>query len=41
MNITNLEVAKGRVAHQNTSIPQLIQVSAATADINSDVVNLE
>jgi iterative type I PKS product template protein len=40
MNIANLEVLKGLVAQKDTSVPQLIQVSAATANINSGVVDL-
>jgi iterative type I PKS product template protein len=41
MNITNLEVLKGLVAKKNLTTPQLIQVSAETADIYSDAVNLK
>ena len=40
MNILNLEVLKGLVANKNTKVPQVIQVSATTADIHSNVVDL-
>lgn len=41
MNVANLEVLKGLVAQKNTKAPQLIQVSAATADIHSGIVDLK
>ncbi|KAL4995984.1 hypothetical protein BDV10DRAFT_202678 [Aspergillus recurvatus] len=41
MNMTDLEVVKGLVAHKNTSQPQLFQVAATTADIHSGMVELE
>ena len=41
MNVVNLEVLKGLVAQKNTKLPQLIRVSAATADINSGIINLK
>ncbi|KAJ5769696.1 Type I Polyketide synthases (Type I PKS) [Penicillium odoratum] len=41
INITNLEVLKGLVAQKNTSQPQLLQVSATTADINTGILDLE
>ena len=41
MNLANLEVLKGLVAQKNTNTPQLIQVSAATADFNSGTVDLK
>jgi iterative type I PKS product template protein len=41
MNITDLEVLKGLVAKKNPTIPQLIRVSAETANIYSDAVNLK
>ncbi|RMZ83617.1 hypothetical protein DV738_g925, partial [Chaetothyriales sp. CBS 135597] len=40
LNVANLVVTKGLVAQKNTTIPQLIQVTATTADINSGVMNL-
>ncbi|KAL9094354.1 MAG: hypothetical protein Q9165_003495 [Trypethelium subeluteriae] len=40
MNIANLAVTKGLVAQSNTKIPQLIQVTAATTDANSNGVDL-
>ncbi len=40
MNIASLEVLKGLVANNNTDTPQLIQVSVATADINSNTAEL-
>jgi iterative type I PKS product template protein len=41
MNFANLEVVKGLVAKKNRTIPQLIQVSAETADIYSEAVSLK
>ena len=41
MNVANLEVLKGLVAHKDTKNPQLIQVSAATEDIDSGIVDLK
>ncbi|KAA8646590.1 hypothetical protein EYZ11_006290 [Aspergillus tanneri] len=41
MNIINLEVLKGLVAHKNTEKPQILQVAASTADINSGILELE
>lgn len=41
MNVANLEVLKGLVAQKNVKTPQLIQVSAATADIHSGIVDLK
>lgn len=41
IDISNLTVREGLVAHKNTSVPQLIQVSIWTADINSGVAQLE
>ena len=41
MNLANLEVLKGLVAQKNTNTPQLIQVSASTADIHSGTVDLK
>ena len=41
MNVANLEVLKGLVAQKNPKTPQLIQVSAATADIHAGTVNLK
>jgi monodictyphenone polyketide synthase len=40
MNVANLVVTKGLVAQSNNKIPQLIQVTASTTDINSGVVDL-
>ena len=40
MNIANLVVTKGLVAQDNNKMPQLIQVTAATANIHSGVVDL-
>ena len=40
MNIANLVVTKGLIAQNNNKTPQLIQVTAATADIRSGVVDL-
>lgn len=40
MNIANLVVTKGLVANSNTTAPQLIRVSAATADMHSGVIDL-
>jgi iterative type I PKS product template protein len=41
MNVANLEVLEGLVAQKSTKTPQLIQVSAATADIHSAIVDLK
>jgi monodictyphenone polyketide synthase len=41
MNIANLEVLKGLVAQENTKSPQLIQVSASTANIRSGQADLK
>ncbi|KAI0595125.1 putative polyketide synthase [Biscogniauxia sp. FL1348] len=41
MNIANLEVLKGLVANKNPDVPQLIQVSIATSDIDSNVAELK
>ncbi|KAI1504073.1 putative polyketide synthase [Biscogniauxia marginata] len=41
MNISNLEVLKGLVANKKTDVPQLIQVSIATSDIDSNVAELK
>lgn len=41
MNVANLEVLKGLVAQKSPKTPQLIQVSAATADIHSGTVDLK
>ena len=40
MNIANLVVEKGLIAKTDTKTPQLIQVTAATSDIHSGVVEL-
>lgn len=40
INIANLEVSKGLVAQKDSKLPQVIQVSAATTDINAGVVEL-
>ncbi|KUJ13605.1 ketoacyl-synt-domain-containing protein [Mollisia scopiformis] len=40
MNIANLEVLKGLIAQKNTRTAQIIQVSASTADIHSNIVDL-
>ena len=40
MNIANLVVTKGLVAQNNRKTPQLIRVTAATADVHSGVVDL-
>ncbi|ETI19899.1 hypothetical protein G647_08914 [Cladophialophora carrionii CBS 160.54] len=40
MNIADLVVTKGLVAQSNKKLPQLIQVTAATANIESGVVEL-
>nr|POE56477.1 atrochrysone carboxylic acid synthase [Quercus suber] len=40
LNIVDLVVTKGLVARSNTKNPQLIQVTAATADIHSGVIDL-
>ncbi|KAK3291290.1 putative polyketide synthase [Chaetomium fimeti] len=41
INISNLVVREGLVAQNNTNVPQLIQVSIATTDIESGVAQLE
>lgn len=41
MDISSLVVREGLVAQKNTNVPQLIQVTISTADINSGVANLE
>lgn len=41
MNISNLVVREGLVAQKNTNVPQLIQVSISTPDIDSGVAQLE
>lgn len=41
MNIANLVVREGLVAQKKTTVPQLIQVSITTADIDSGIANLE
>lgn len=41
MNVSNLEVLKGLVAKKNHDTPQLIRVSASTADFHSRVVDLK
>lgn len=41
MNIADLEVVKGLVAQSNIKTPQMIQVTAATADVTSGLVSLE
>ena len=41
MNVANLEVLKGLVAQKSPKTPQLIQVSAATADIHTGSVDLK
>jgi monodictyphenone polyketide synthase len=41
MEISNLVVREGLVAQKNRSVPQLIQVSISTADIDSGVAYLE
>ena len=41
MTVANLEVLKGLIAQKSTKTPQLIQVSAATADIHSGTVDLK
>ena len=41
INITSLEVLKGLVANQNIGSPQVIQISAITADINSNTAELK
>lgn len=40
MNVSNLVVTKGLVAHTNKKIPQLFRVTATTADVHSGVVDL-
>jgi len=40
INIANLVVTKGLVAQSNNKTPQLIRVTAATADVHSGVVDL-
>jgi iterative type I PKS product template protein len=41
MNIANLEVLKGLVAHKSTDSPQLIQVSATVEDISLGTAHLK
>jgi monodictyphenone polyketide synthase len=41
MDISNLVVREGLVAQKNTSVPQLIQVTISTADMDSGVAQLE
>lgn len=41
MNIANLVVCEGLLAQKNTAVPQLIQISIKTADINSGMASLE
>ncbi|PNP49295.1 hypothetical protein THARTR1_09963 [Trichoderma harzianum] len=41
MEVYNLFVREGMVAQKNTKVPQLIQVSISTSDIDSGVANLE
>ncbi|KAI1640764.1 hypothetical protein F4809DRAFT_637216 [Biscogniauxia mediterranea] len=41
MNIANLQVLKGLVANKNTDVPQLLRVSIATSDIDSNVAELK
>ncbi|KAI0121114.1 putative polyketide synthase [Xylariales sp. AK1849] len=41
MNIFNLVVREGLVAQKNTNVPQLIQISITTADIDAGVAQLE
>lgn len=41
MNIANLVVREGLVAQKNTSVPQLIQISITTEDINLGTASLE
>ena len=40
MNIANLVVSKGLIAQKNHKTPQLIQVTATTADVNTGIVDL-
>lgn len=40
MNIANLVVTKGLIAQNNNKTPQLIRVTAATADVHSGVIDL-
>lgn len=40
MNVSNLVVTKGLVAHTNKKIPQLFRVTATTADVHLGVVDL-
>lgn len=40
MNIVNLEVVKGLVAQKNTKVPQMIQVSISTENINTCTAHL-
>ena len=40
LNITNLQVERGLVAQSNTKVPQLIRVTAWTADINSGAIDM-
>ncbi|KAK4990348.1 hypothetical protein LTR66_006820 [Elasticomyces elasticus] len=41
MNMCNLEVSKGLIAQNDSKTPQLIQISATTADIEQGVVDLK
>ncbi|TVY84593.1 Atrochrysone carboxylic acid synthase [Lachnellula suecica] len=41
MNVANLEVSKGLVAQKNTEKPQLIQVSIAIEDVESNIAHLQ
>lgn len=40
MNVANLVVSKGLIAQNNHKSPQLIQVTATTADVHSGIVDL-
>ncbi|KAK6068450.1 beta-ketoacyl synthase domain-containing protein [Seiridium cupressi] len=41
MNVANLEVVKGLVAQKNTKVPQMIQVSISTQNINDYTAQLK
>lgn len=41
IDISNLVVREGLVAQKNTSLPQLIQISITTEDINAGIAHLE
>jgi iterative type I PKS product template protein len=41
MEVYNMSVREGIVAQKNTSVPQMIQVSISTSDIDSKIANLE